>query len=144
MDEEDMMNLSPFLTLTFNGQCEAAFKFYEQCLGAKIAFMLTWGDSPMASKAPPDWGSKILHGRITVGNTELIGGVVFPNTYEQPKGFAVLLNVDDAVGAERIFHALAENGKIQMPMQKTFWAERYGGVVDQFGVPWEINCEKPS
>ena len=73
--------------------------------------MLTWGDSPMASKAPPDWGSKILHGRITVGNTELIGGDVFPNTYEQP-GFAVLLNVDDAVGAERIFHALAENGKL--------------------------------
>src|SRR5437867_2068431 len=103
-----MMKLSPYLTLTFNGQCEAAFKFYEPCLSAKIAFMLTWGDSPMASKAPPGWEKKILHGRITVRNTDLIGGDVFPNTCEQPKGFAVLLNVDDAVEAERIFHALAE------------------------------------
>jgi PhnB protein len=137
------MKLNPFLSLSFNGQCEAAFKFYERCLGAKIAFMLTWGDSPMSPEAPPGWGEKILHGRITIGNTDLVGADAFPKTYEQPKGFAVLLNVDDAVEAERIFHALAQNGTVHMPMQKSFWAERYGGLVDQFGIPWEINCEQP-
>jgi PhnB protein len=137
------MKLNPFLSLSFNGQCEAAFKFYERCLGAKIAFMLTWGDSPMSAEAPPGWGEKILHGRITIGNTDLVGADALPKTYEQPKGFAVLLNVDDAVEAERIFHALAQNGTVHTPIQKTFWAERYGGLVDRFGIPWEINCEQP-
>jgi PhnB protein len=135
------MKLSPYLSLTFNGQCAAAFKFYERCLGAKIAYMLTWGDSPMASRVPPGWGDKILYGRITVGNTDLVGADSLPQTYQEPRGFAVLLNIDDPVEGERIFHALAENGKVHMPIQKTFWAERYGGLIDQFGIPWEINCE---
>jgi PhnB protein len=134
------MKLSPNISLTFNGQCEAAFKFYEQCLGAKIEFMLSWGNSPLASEAPPEWGAKILYGRITVGNTDLIGADVLPQQYEQPKGFSVLLNLDDEAEADRIFNALAENGKVRMPIQKTFWAKRYGGLVDQFGIPWEINC----
>jgi PhnB protein len=135
------MKLSPYLSLTFNGQCAAAFKFYERCLGARIAFMLTWGDSPMASNAPAGWGEKILYARITVGNTDLVGADSLPQTYQEPRGFAVLLNIDDPVQGERIFHALAENGKVHMPIQKTFWAERYGGLIDQFGIPWEINCE---
>ena len=142
--EERIMKLSPCLSLNFNGQCEAAFKFYERCLGAKIAFMLKWGDSPIASQAPAGWGEKILHARITIGDTDLIGGDVPPEVYQQPKGFGVLLNIDDPVAGERIFNALAENGKVHMPIQKTFWAERYGGVVDQFGIPWEINCELPA
>ena len=62
--------------------------------------------------------------------------------YEKPKGFSILLNIDDPVDAERIFNALAENGTVRMPIQKTFWAVRYGGLVDQFGIPWEINCEQ--
>jgi len=136
------MTLSPYISLSFNGQCEAAFKFYERCLGGKIGFMLKWRDSPMAAEAPPQWGEKILHGRITVGDTDLIGADALPGQYEQPKGFSVLLNTDDPVDAERIFRALAEDGTVQMPIQKTFWAARFGAVVDQFGVPWEINCEE--
>ena len=65
------MTLSPYISLSFNGQCEAAFKFYERCLGGKIGFMLKLRDSPMAAEAPPQWGEKILHGRITVGDTDL-------------------------------------------------------------------------
>jgi PhnB protein len=138
------MKLSPAITLHFNGQCEAAFRFYEQCLGAKIAFMLTWADSPMAAEAPAGWEKKILHGRITVGDTDIVGADAFPNQYEKPKGFSILLNLDDSNAGERIFNALSENGTVQMPLQKTFWAARYGGLVDQFGIPWEINCEEPN
>src|SRR5712691_8777144 len=126
------MKLSPFLHLTFNGQCEAAFKFYERCLGGKIAFMLTWGNSPMASDAPPEFGDKILHGRITVGDTDLVGADVPSQQYVQPKGFFVLLNMDDPEASERVFNALAENGKVLVPIQKTFWDLRFGSVVDQF------------
>jgi PhnB protein len=137
-----MMALSPYISLSFNGQCEAAFKFYERCLGGKIAFMLKWGDSPMAAEAPKEWTEKILYGRITVGDTDLIGADALPEQYEKPKGISVLLNMDEPADAERIFHALAENGTVRLPIQKTFWAARFGMLVDQFGVPWEINCEE--
>ena len=134
------MKLNPHLT--FSGQCEAAFKFYERCFGGKIVTMLTWGSSPMAQQAPPEWREKILHATLAVGSNVLIGADILPEQYEQPKGFSVLLGIDDPVDAERIFHALAENGTVQMPIQKTFWAVRFGVLVDQFGTPWEINCEQ--
>lgn len=135
------MKLSPHISLAFNGQCEAAFRCYAQCLNGTIAYMLTWGDSPMAADAPPGWGAKIFHATLKIGDAVFAGSDVPPDRYEQPKGFSLLLNMDDAVAAERIFHALSENGRIEMPLQKTFWASRFGVVVDRFGLSWSINCE---
>ncbi len=134
------MRLNP--NLSFGGQCEAAFKFYERCLGGKIVFMLTYGNSPMAEQVPPGWREKILHATLEVGDNVLMGADPVPEQYEQPKGFEVLLGIDDPADAERIFHALAENGTVQMPLQKTFWAVRFGVLVDQFGIPWAINCHQ--
>ena len=134
------MKLNPHLS--FGGQCEAAFQFYERCFGGKILTMLTYGNSPMAEQVPPEWRGKILHATLTVGDNVLMGADALPEQYEQPKGFQVLLGIDDPVDAERIFQALAENGTVQMPLQKTFWAVRFGVLVDQFGVPWGINCEQ--
>ena len=85
---------------------------------------------------------EVLHATLTVGDNVLMGSDPVPEQYEQPKGFAVLLGIDDPVDAERIFHGLAENGTVQMPLQKTFWSVRFGGLVDQFGIPWAINCEQ--
>ena len=98
----------------------------------------------MAAQAPQGWGEKIMHGRITLGDTDLVSGDVQPHEYESPKGFSILLNMDNPDDGERVFNALAEKGTIQMPIQKTFWAVRYGVVTDQFGIPWEINCEQPA
>jgi len=134
------MTLHPSISLSFNGQCEDAFKFYEQCLNGKIAFKLTWGDSPMAKDAPPEWGGKILYASLTVGGVAFAGADALPQQYEPPRGFAVLLSVTDLADAERIFNALAENGRVRIPLQETFWALRFGGVTDRFGIPWEINC----
>src|SRR3989442_10930918 len=114
--KERTMRLTP--NLAFGGQCEAAFKFYERCFGGKIDFMLTYGKSPMAEQVPPSWREKILHATLTVGDNVLMGADPVPEQYEQPKGFAVLLGIDDPMDAERIFHALAENGTVQMPLQK--------------------------
>jgi PhnB protein len=136
------MKFSPHITLHFNGQCEAAFKFYEQCFDGKIQFTLTWGASPMADQAPPEWGGKLLHARITIGDIDVIGGDVLPAHYQPPKGFSILLSLDEPERADRIFRMLSENGTVQMAMQETFWARRYGMVTDHFGIPWEINCEK--
>ena len=138
------MKLTPQITLRFNGRCREAFEFYERSLGAKITFMLTWAASPMAAQAPQGWGEKILHSRITLGNADLIGGDVQPHEYEIPKGFSILLNMDDSDEGQRVFNSLAEKGTVIIPIQKTFWAARYGMVTDQFGIPWEINCEQPA
>jgi len=136
------MNLNPRIGLSFHGQCEAAFQFYERCLNGRIAFMLRWGESPLAKDAPPEWSEKILHARLVIGDTALLSGDALPGSYDAPQGFSILLAVDDPVEAERLFRALAENGTVRMPLQETFWAHRFGVVVDQFGIPWDINCEK--
>jgi len=136
------MQLNPYLT--FNGKCEAAFKFYERCLGGKIEMMLTHGDSPMAAQVPADWRNKIMHARLTIGDKVLMGSDAPPEHYEEAKGFSVSVSVDEPAEAERIFKALAEKGTVRMPLQETFWAVRFGALVDQFGVPWMINCEKPA
>jgi PhnB protein len=134
------MQLNPYLT--FNGQCEAAFKFYEQCLGGKIIAMMTHAGTPAEQHVPAEWRNKIMHARLTVNDEVLMGSDAPPDHYQQPKGISVALQIKNAADAERTFHALAENGTVQMPIQETFWATRFGMLVDQFGIPWMINCEK--
>jgi PhnB protein len=136
-----MMNLNPHLT--FNGECEAAFRFYEKNLGGKNTLMMTYGDSPLAGQAPPGWGEKILHATLSLGEQRLTGADAPPEHYQKPQGFSVLLQVSSAAEADRIFSVLKEGGTVQMPLQETFWAVRFGMVVDQFGTPWIVNCEKP-
>jgi PhnB protein len=128
--------------LTFNGQCEAAFKFYEQCLGGKIVTMLSHGASPMAEQVPPEWRDKILHATLAAGDTVLMGYDAPPEQFEGVKGFSAVLGVDSLTDAERIFHALAAGGTVQLPLQQTFWSAGYGMLTDQFGIPWMINCEE--
>ena len=129
--------------LNFDGRCAAAFKFYEQCLGAKIVTMLTHGESPMANQAP-EWKNRIMHARLQIGDTVLMGTDGQPDQHEEMKGFSVTLSVDSPAEADRVFAALAKGGTVRMPIQKTFWALRFGVLVDQFGVPWMVNCEDPN
>jgi PhnB protein len=133
------MQLNPYLL--FNGQCEAAFNFYAQLLGGKIEGMLTHAGTPAEEYVPAEWRNKILHARMTVGDNVLMASDAPPDRYEQPKGFSVSIQLNDRSEAERIFNALAENGKMQMPFEKTFWAVGFGMCVDRFGIPWMVNCE---
>ena len=136
------MQLYP--NLTFDGQCEAAFKFYEKHLGGRIVFMMTYEDTPMDLQTPSDSGKKISHATFAHPDFTLYGSDALPGRYQKPQGFALQVNLSDPLEAERIFKALAENGTVQMPLQETFWALRFGVFADQFGVPWLINCEKPA
>jgi PhnB protein len=140
--KENDMQINPYLN--FNGQCEAAFKFYEKALRGKIIAMMTHAQTPMAEKAPPDWQNKIIHARLTVGDQVLMGSDAPPGRYEKPGGIFVTLGIKDPAEAERVFHALAEGGTVSMPIQETFWAVRFGMLVDKFGTPWMVNCEKAS
>jgi PhnB protein len=133
------MRIEPRISLVFDGECDAAFTLYQRCLGAET-YRLTWGESAMADQAPSEWRDKILHATLTVGETTLSGGDILPGQYERPQGFQLQLNLDDAAAAERIFTQLADGGRITVPLQQTFWAQRFGAVVDRFGIPWGINC----
>jgi PhnB protein len=130
--------------LSFNGQCQEAFEFYEKCLGGKITMMMSYGDSPMASQASDDRRKKILHATVAFGNDVLTGGDAPPEIYQKPQGAAVLLSMEDPDEADQIFKDLAENGTVQMAIQETFWALRFGMLVDRFGTPWMINCGRPA
>jgi PhnB protein len=136
---ESAMQLNSYLT--FNGQCETAFRFYEQSLGGKIEAMITHAGTPAEAHVPPEWRDKIIHARLNVGNGTVMGSDAPADRYEAPKGSWVQIAIGDPLEAERIFQALAENGTVKMPMQKTFWAARFGMLVDRFGIPWMINCE---
>lgn len=126
--------------LLFNGQCEAAFKFYEQVFGGKIEGMMTFAGSPAEEQVPAEWRDKILHAYMTIGETELAASDAPPGRYSKPTGFSVCVQLKGPAEAERIYHALAENGTVKMPIQETFWSPRFGMLVDQFDIPWMINC----
>ena len=130
------------INLSFNGNCAEAIRFYERHLAGRILFELTWGNSPMAKDAPPTWGDKICHATFVAGDTTFHGVDVLPGTYESPRGFTIVLGIDDIDEANRLFRALGEDGEVHMPLQETFWARRYGKVVDRFGVGWEISCDR--
>ncbi|HVS21140.1 MAG TPA: VOC family protein [Pyrinomonadaceae bacterium] len=133
------MQLNPYLN--FNGQAEAAFKFYEPVLGGKITFSMTWGEMPGADQFPAETHKLIMHATLSVGDAVLMGADSPPGRYQQPKGMNVSLHFKDIAEGERIFNSLSENGSVTMPFQKTFWSPGFGMCVDQFGIPWMVNCE---
>lgn len=136
------MEMNPYLG--FAGNCQDAFKFYEKALGGKIVAMITYAETPMAGEMPADWRGKIIHARITVGDRVLMGSDAPPDRYKQAAGMSVCFSVDQPVEAERVFKALSDGAKVEMPIAETFWARRFGMLTDRFGVPWMINCEHPN
>jgi PhnB protein len=134
------MQLTPYLN--FNGQCKEAFQFYAQCLRGQIVAMFTYGETPAAEHVSAESSDRIMHARLVVGDAVLMGSDSPPELFEEQKGMYASLQIDDPAEAERIFHALADGGTTRMPIEETFWAARFGMLVDRFGTPWMINCEK--
>lgn len=133
------MQINPYLF--FNGNCEEAFKFYERSLGGKIEAMMAHTGTPAEQHVPAEWRDKIMHARLVVNGQVLMGSDLPPADYQGTKGFSVSLQIKDPADAERIFNALKEKGKVTLALEKTFWAARFGMLVDQFGIPWMVNCE---
>ncbi|MVV47554.1 VOC family protein [Pseudomonas sp. PB120] len=135
------MKINPYLI--FNGDCKAAFTFYAQALQGNIEAMMTFGESPAREQLPADLHNLIIHTRLLVGDQAIMGSDTTPDRpTDDMAGFSISLNVDSIAEAERVFTALAEDGTVQMPLDKTFWAARFGMLTDRFGVAWMVNCEK--
>jgi PhnB protein len=132
------MKLTPYLF--FDSTCRQAFEFYAATLSGRIVMMMTAGDSPMADKMPPEARDRIMHVRLEAEDNVLMGSDGMMGEPELPTGFRVCIEIGEPAEADRIFGAFAEGGTIDMPIQQTFWARRFGMVKDRFGTPWMISC----
>jgi len=132
-----LTTINPYLG--FNGNCAEAFKFYAEVLGGEL-LLLTYADTPMASDFPGELGQRIIHASLKNGEQLLMGGDAPPDRKCEVQGITVNLGFADVAESERVFHALCEGGTVDMPLEKTFWAERFGMLTDRFGIPWMINC----
>ena len=135
-----MMQWNPYLT--FDGQCEAAFKFYERCLGGKIMAMMPFGDTPHSEHVPPEARGKIMHARFEGPGIRFYAS---DNHDAEPmRGSAHFLLMDDREGTDRLFARLAEGGTVTTPLGIQPWGDYYGKLTDRFGVQWMIDCPAPS
>ncbi len=124
--------------LNYGGNCAQAFRFYEKHLGGKITMMMTHAQQPNAQGVPPEWKDAILHARIELGGTELLGADVPPDRFQPMRSAYVSLTVDSTGEAERIYALLSEGAEIFMPMQETFFASRFAMLRDRFGTSWML------
>jgi len=132
------MQVNPYLF--YGGNCEAAFNYYVQVLGAKIEAMLTWKDAPPGMPIPAGQEAKVMHAKLTIDGEVLMAGDAPPDHFRAPQGFAVSLMVDTPEEAERRFKALADGGSVTMPFAATFFSRGFGMCTDKFGMPWMVNC----
>ena len=132
------MQVNPYLF--YNGNCEAALRFYQKVLGAKIEATFPYDGAPAEMQVPPEWSKKIMHSKISIDGEVIMASDAFPGHFQPPQGFSVSLQVEDPADAERRFNALSEGGSVTMPFAKTFFSNGFGMCVDQFGIPWMVNC----
>jgi PhnB protein len=128
--------------LHFDGRCEEAFERYAAILGGTIQSLSRWEGTPAAELVPAEWRRKVMHATLVFEGQELCGVDLAPDAYRAPQGFSVLVGLSDTTRAERIFEELTRGGHVRLALAETFWAARFGELVDAFGVPWTINCAK--
>jgi len=129
--------------LNYGGNCRQAFEFYQKHLGGKITMMLTHGQQPNAENVPADTRDTILHARMTLGETEVLGADVPPGRFQPMRSAYLSLMVTSIEEAERIYALLSNGGEVFMKMQETFFAFRFAMLRDSFGTSWMILHERP-
>jgi PhnB protein len=129
--------------LNYGGNCEQAFRFYEQHLGGKIGMMMTYAEQPEPKNIPPGMEKAILHARIDIGETHLMASDVPPERFQPMRSAYLSLSTGSTEEAERIYALLSEGGEIFMPMEETFFAFRFAMLRDKFGTSWMIIHERP-
>jgi PhnB protein len=133
------MRVEPYLF--FNGRCEEAVEFYKNALGAEVAMLMRFKDSPephAPGMLPPGSENKVMHVSFRVGDTTVMASDGFCKGQTDFQGLSLSLTVSNEAEADRAFAALADGGHVQMPLNKTFWSSRFGMVTDRFGLGWMV------
>ncbi|PLT28484.1 VOC family protein [Peribacillus deserti] len=134
--------LTPYLVM--NGNAAEALKFYEQALDAQILFSQTFGEMPENPEypLPEDAKGRISHATIKVGDSEMMFSDTFPGQpYQLGNQITVCISTDDVEKATKMFDALQQGGKVNMPLQETFFSPAYGNVTDKFGITFQVHTE---
>jgi PhnB protein len=140
-----MSQLEPYLF--FNGNCAEAMRFYEEALGGKLEMMMKASEAPAGSDggcpgADPD---AVMHACVMVEGRRLMASDwMSPEPYPGINGVSISLVYPTVEEAKRRFEALAEGGKVIMPLDKTFWVESFGMLTDKYGANWMVNGGKPA
>src|SRR5688500_5755507 len=124
------MALTPHVSLSFKGDCEAAFNYYAQLLGGTVVGFFKYRGSPMEDQAPPEWGDKVMHGSVKVGDLLIVGADPPPDRYVPPQGFELMLGLSDTAEAERLWAGLSDGAVGGMPLAEALRALRlcvFGG-----------------
>jgi PhnB protein len=129
--------------LAFNGNCADAMRYYEKALGGKLEVLMNGADSPMAAQIPKESAHRILHARLALPGGGMLYAGDCPESmpYEGIKGVSIAVDYPTVAQAEKVFQALADGGRVSMPMQPAFWAKSWGMLTDRFGTPWIVNGE---
>lgn len=132
-------------SLSFQGECREAFEFYARVLRGKVTATIPFGDGPPDMPVDKKYKDWLMHCWLQIGDQALMGAdlppEMAPNIGKPKNGFDVVFHSNDVNEARRVFDALAEGGKVQMPFAKTFWSPGYGSLTDRFGVPWMVNTQ---
>ena len=133
------MQINPYLN--FDGTCAEAMRFYQKALGGKLE-MMPFAGTPMEKDIPSQYRERVMHACLTTAEGQsLMASDAGPwAPYEAPKGIQVTLNYDTAAEGRKAFDALSQGGQVQMPLDKTFWAEAFGMFTDRFGTQWMVNA----
>ena len=136
-----MAGMKLYTYLNYGGNCRQAFDFYVEQLGGKLTMLMTHGEQPGAKDVPPEWKDAVLHARMELGDTVLLGADVPPERFQPMRSAYLTLILDDPAEAERIYALLADRGQIFMAMEETFFAKRFAMLRDRFGTSWMVLCE---
>jgi PhnB protein len=134
------MQILPYLF--FDGRCEEAVKFYQQALGAEVQMLMRYKDSPdppPPGMVPPGSEHKVMHVSMRIGEAVVMASDDTCSKDLSFRGFSLSISVPTTADADRVFAALADGGKVQMPLGKTFWSPRFGMLTDRFGVGWMVS-----
>ena len=134
--------------LNFDGDCEAAFNFYETCFGTEIAMLSRFNEMPPQEGMPPipeDHLNRIMHVTLPISQEAVLmgsdtGGGWTPD-FKQGNNFSISIGIDTVAEADHLFNALAQGGNITMPMDNTFWGSYFGMLTDKFGINWMVSVE---
>jgi PhnB protein len=128
--------------LNYGGNCRQAFEFYAEHLGGRITMLTTHGEQPESSKVPPEWRQAVLHARLELGGTVLLGADIPPDRFQPMRSAYLTLMLPSVDETERTYALLAEGGQIFMRMEETFFAHRFAMLRDRFGTSWMLLCER--
>ena len=133
------MHVQPYLF--FHGRADEAIAFYQRAVGAQLGALMRFEEAPGPSPVPDCWLDKVMHASLQIGETEVFLSDGRGEHNAAFNGFSLHLTLRSVVAAEKAFAALAEDGRVETPLAKTFWAQRFGMLTDRFGVGWMVSCQ---